>query len=180
MNLNPLPKRYPKKKTKSEKLDRTEKADEPTPQPVPKTESAITAPAPKKVKQRRKIVDETGFWTQFLMTLKDDNLPLMLLVRDVQPLFENSFLSLDYSRDDALIYHFAIEDHVESRISGLVSEYRDELIRVGVILEGDQKITKKTDRSFQIDKSEIMKWDKLINENFMTNFPEGNLKWEER
>ena len=135
---------------------------------------------PKSTEKKKPIIDKTGFWTQFLKHLYETDLPLMLLVRGVQPLFENSFLKLVYSKDDEITYHFAIEDKVESRISKLVTEYQKSPISVGVILEGAEPKQKANgnDSGEKIDKEEIMKWGKEIKENFMPNFPDGTLKWE--
>lgn len=133
----------------------------------------------KKEKARKVPVDDTGFWTEFLLTLEDDNLPLMLLIRDVLPKYEDLKLSLVYCEDDELIYHFALENKIAKRISGLVSTHCDKTIGVRVLLEGDKK-TQQRERSSRTDDSEIKKWDNLIKENFMANFPDGNVKWEER
>lgn len=135
---------------------------------------------PKRTEKKKPIIDNTGFWTKFLKHLYETDLPLMLLVRRVQPLFENSFLKLVYSKDDEITYHFAIEDNVESRVRELVTEYQKSPVSVGVILEGadlNQKANG-TDSGKNTDKEEINKWGKAIKENFMPNFPNGSLKWE--
>jgi hypothetical protein len=88
---------------------------------------------PKSTEKKKPIIDKTGFWTQFLKHLYETDLPLMLLVRGVQPLFEDSFLKLVYSKDDEITYHFAIEDKVESRVRELVTEYQKSPISVGVM-----------------------------------------------
>jgi DNA polymerase-3 subunit gamma/tau len=126
--------------------------------------------------------DLSGFWSEFIHWLSIQDLPLTVLVKETEIRFEDPVLSIHYSENEEFRYFFALEDKVKARLSAMLKKYLDRDITVSLEKspngEDDSPSETFPELENEIHDSEKKSMLQMVEDNFLTLFPEGELKWD--
>jgi len=139
------------------------------------------APKPPEGFEKKNPVDDfPGFWNSFLNFLRSENLPVMVIVKDANPHFDGTTISLIYPRKLEYQYHFAVQDKVPSRLEQHLKSYSEIGIKVAIkASETDETPDKETllDPGWvsEVDKAKLENLKKDIEENLLPLFEGSRL-----
>lgn len=134
---------------------------------------------------QKKTPDEnfTEFWREFRSWLKSRDLPLMILTSGIRADYKNSSLKLIFSDAEEHRYQFALEDKLAARLRDAIGDYCGKDTEVSLVRADDDTPSEDADvfpqMKTDVQKSRKTEVEKLVEENFMTLFPDGELKWDE-